>query len=161
MKARKPVTADNALIRLEELCARSEHCVSELTQKMRTWGVPSGDAARVMESLIERGFVDERRYAAAFVRDKYRFARWGRRKISMALSVKRIPRDIINDALDEIDEAEYAAALMSVLASKARGIAEGNTYEGRTKLFRHAVSRGFEPQMIINAIGSRPEIWER
>lgn len=161
MKARKPVTADNALVRLEELCARSEHCVSELTQKMRTWGVPSCDAARVMASLTEHGFVDERRYTAAFVRDKYRFARWGRRKISMALSVKRIPRDIINDALDEIDEAEYAAALMSVLASKARGIAEGNTYEGRTKLFRHAVSRGFEPQMIINAIGSHPEIWER
>lgn len=160
MKARKPVTADNALIRLEELCAHSERCVSELTQKMRTWGVAPGDAARVMASLIERGFVDERRYAAAFVRDKYRFARWGRRKISMALSVKRIPRDIINDALDEIDEEEYAAALMSVLASKARGIAEGNTYEGRTKLFRHAVSRGFEPQMIISAIGSHPEIWE-
>lgn len=158
--SRKPVEPDKAKSRLEALCASSEHCSWELMQKLKIWRVPYSTAAEIVESLVARRFVDDERFARAFVRDKYRFAKWGRIKIRAALAAKRVPRWMIEEAFDEIDEALYEDALDSVLRSKIRSLKEeAFTYEGRTKLFRYAASRGFEPNVIASRM-KRRKLWE-
>ena len=141
-----------ALIRLEEACARAEQCTGELRQKLRAWHLAPADADRIIESLTKRRFVDDRRYAAAFTADKYRFLRWGRRKIELALRQKRIDADIIADALATIDEDEYEANLRYILVQKLPTATGATHYETRMRVFRFAVSRGFEPSLVAREI---------
>ncbi|MDE6276818.1 MAG: RecX family transcriptional regulator [Muribaculaceae bacterium] len=146
---RKPITPEKALLRLEERCARSEMCEHEALERMARWGLPASDAIQVLRSLTSRKFIDNERFAAAFVRDKYRFQRWGRRKIAYALALKKIPRSIIGPAMEQIDDSEYREILSALIAARARTLGEGaRTYEGRTKLFRMAASRGYESDLI-------------
>lgn len=152
MIQRKPITPQNALARLESLCLRSEHCEYEMWTKLRTWGVGSSDTDKIIESLKANRFVDDARFARAFVNDKYRFAGHGRMKIRLALVAKRIERPIIEEALAEIDEEIYAARLRDILLAKIRRTADADTYEGRTKIFRFGASRGFEPDLVAAAI---------
>lgn len=151
---RKPLRPEAAMIRLEELCARSEQCVSELRRKLAGWQIEPDDADAIIRSLKTRRYVDDARYAAAFVRDKYRFARWGRRKIHMALRQKRIAEDLIDEALGNIDEQEYAEILGHILKAKARTL-DMDVYEDRMKLFRFALARGFEPDLIKKLMPGR------
>lgn len=160
MISRKPVTPANALVRLQELCARSEQCSHEVLTKLRTWGVDDRVARKILALLKRDRFVDDSRYASAFVRDKVVFNRWGRTKIRLALIQKRLDSDLISDALDEIDDDEYRTALIEVLAAKSRSMPETESYESRNKMLRHAASRGFEPALIVQLL-RQPDLWKR
>lgn len=150
---------EKAAARLEAMCAASERCSWELLQKLRLWGVSRDDAQEIVDGLVERQFVDDERFARAFVRDRYRFARWGRVKIRAALLAKRVPSWMIDEALTEVDEELYLEALYRLLSAKIGSLKdEAFTYEGRTKLFRYAASRGYEPGIVADAIRS-DELW--
>lgn len=148
ISSRKIITPDKALIRLEELCARAEHCSYEIMRKLRDWGISSGDADAILMSLRERRFVDDSRFASSFVRDRYRYARWGRIKIRMQLRAKHIAAEIIEEAIAGIDEDEYRAILTALVKAKARTFVDPTAYESRTKIFRFALNRGFESSEI-------------
>lgn len=140
------------MARMEDLCARAEHSSGEIMQKLLRLGISPGDAERIVRSMTERRFIDDGRFARAFARDKMEYARWGKRKIALALYQKRVPRELINEALDDIDNDRYLAILDELLRAKRRTLPEPDTYEGRTKLYRFAASRGFEPDLIAAAI---------
>ncbi len=150
----KVIPPEKALIRCEELCARAERCEHELREKMRAWRIDSRDIEAIINSLTTRRFLDDSRFARAFVRDKYRFARWGRRKIAMALKQKRIDSDTIDEALEEINQEEYTAVLRTLLKAKAAHMDRPLSYDDRVKLFRFAVARGFETQLISSMLKS-------
>lgn len=158
---KKIITPENAMIRLQELCVRAEHCSHELRDKLYRWGVASDDAERIMQELKKYKFVDDSRFAAAYVRDKALYNRWGRRKIAAALVTKRIDRTIINDALEAIDNDAYRTVLFEFMKAKCRSIKEGNSYDGRTKLFRAAALRGYEAELISDIIRNHnAELWD-
>lgn len=141
---RQPVSPERALERLEDLCARAETSSGEARAKLRTWGVPSTEAEKILTSLIQRRYIDDARFAGAYVRDKYRYSRWGRRKIALSLRAKGIDDDTIAGALDTIDPDEYAAALRSVIMAKIRVAGIPQDYDARMRLLRAAVARGYE-----------------
>lgn len=157
LSPKKPMEPARSLLKLEELCSRSEQCEGELREKLRKWLVSDDDADTIIRSLRRRRYVDDSRFARAFVRDKFRFDHWGRRKIELALRRKRVQADVIAEALDEIDGDEYFAMLRKLLAYKARTLADGEPYARRVKLMRFAVGRGFEPQLIVKALDSLKE----
>ena len=144
MIQRRPIRPSVALVKLQELCARSEQCSHEILERLRKWGVPDGTAAKILALLKRDRYVDDSRYVEAFVRDKVVFNRWGRTKIRLALVQKRLPVDLIADGLAGIDDDEYRQSLVEVLESKARSLGDVSSYESRMKLLRYAVSRGFE-----------------
>lgn len=88
------MTYEMALQRLTALCASAEHCEYEMMEKMRKWEVEESDRERIMEYLRQAKFVDDERYARAFVKDKVRYNKWGRRKVEQGLWAKHIPEDI-------------------------------------------------------------------
>lgn len=151
-KRKKVVKPQDALLRLEALCAQSEQCTYDLRVKLYRWGLSSTDSAKIIKQLIETRFVDDARFAVAYCRDKYRFNRWGRLKIVYGLRAKQISNHDIQEALNTIEEDEYEEILVSVIKSKAKTIKDVDTYEGRTKLFRYAASRGYESSLIAQII---------
>lgn len=151
MTPRKPISNDAALARLESLCARAEHCSFELLAKLRNWGIKPDDADRIINHLIDNKFVDDLRFTQAFVRDRYRFSAFGRRKIILALRAKRIPSDTIDTALQEIDPDIYFDNLLLLVRRKAANL-DLTTFDDRNKLYRYALSRGYESDIAVRAI---------
>lgn len=158
MTERKTIKPSVALARLQDLCARSEQCSHEVLAKLQTWGIGANVAARILALLRRDRYVDDNRYASAFVRDKVVFNRWGRIKIRLELTRKHLPSDIIDSALDEIDDDEYRTALVEVLAAKARSLPETESFESRNKMLRHAASHGFESALTVSLL-KQPELW--
>ena len=98
---------------------------------------------RVIERLTRERYIDNERYARAFVKDKIRYNKWGRRKVQQALWMKRIDDDIQRRVLDEIDEKEYLDVLRPLLKQKRKSIKAASDYELNQKLVRFALGRGF------------------
>jgi regulatory protein len=123
-----------------------------MLEKMRRWEVPEDAQARVMQRLISERYVDDERYAQAFVKDKIRYNKWGRRKVEQALWQKRIDEDIRKRVLDEVDDDEYLSVLRPLLKQKRRSIKAQNDYELNQKLMRFALGRGFTFDIIRQCI---------
>lgn len=143
------MTPRQALIKAEELCSRAERCTGEIYQKLQQWGIAYDDAAKIISALTDRRFIDDARFARIYAREKVEFNRWGKLKIRAALAAKCISQDIIAEALDDIDNDEYVAALQTIIAAKRRSTPDADTYDGRMRIFRHAASRGFETELIV------------
>ena len=104
--------------------------------------------ARVMQRLVSERYVDDERYARAFVRDKIRYNKWGRRKVEQALWMKRIDDDIRERVLGEVDDDEYISVLRPLLKQKRRSTKAQSDYELNQKLVKFALSRGFTFDII-------------
>ena len=141
-------TENEAYLALAALCAQAEHCQHEMLEKMRRWELPEDAQARVMAKLIKERYVDDERFAQAFVKDKIRYNKWGRRKVEQALWQKRIDEDIRKRVLDEVDDDEYLSVLRILLKQKRKTIKAKNDYELNQKLMRFALGRGFTFDII-------------
>ena len=123
-----------------------------MLEKMRRWELSEDAQARVMAKLVNERYVDDERYAQAFVKDKIRYNKWGRRKVEQALWQKRIDEDIRKRVLDEVDDDEYLIILRPLLKQKRKTIKAQNDYELNQKLMRFAVGRGFTFDIIRQCI---------
>lgn len=145
---KKEMSEQEAYLQLAALCAQAEHCEQEMRDKMKRWELDEMVQNRVINRLTEERYIDNERYARAFVKDKIRYNKWGRRKVQQALWMKRIDTDIQQRVLDEIDEKEYLDVLRPLLKQKRKSIKAGNDYELNQKLVRFALSRGFTFDII-------------
>lgn len=151
---KKEYTLEELLYKAASYCSISEHCISEVEDKLAAWGVSESDKQTLVERLISEDFINEKRYCVHFVKDKFRFNKWGKIKISYALKGKKLDIALINDALQSIDDGEYQEMLASILKTKLVGLKYEYEYEKQGKLFRFAQSRGFENNIIEKAIRS-------
>jgi len=151
-------TENEAYLALAALCAQAEHCQYEMLEKMRRWEVPEETQARVMAKLIKERYVDDERYTQAFVKDKIRYNKWGRRKVEQGLWQKRIDEDIRKRVLDDVDDDEYLSVLRPLLKQKRKTIKAKNDYELNQKLIRFALGRGFTFDIIRQCIDVDDEL---
>lgn len=144
----KEKTEQDAYLQLAALCAQAEHCQQEMRDKLKRWGVDADAQDRIVARLVEERFIDDERYARAFVKDKIRYNKWGRRKVQQGLWLKHIDADIQERVLDDVDDSEYLAVLRPLLKQKVKSVKASNDYERTQKLVRFALSRGFTFDLI-------------
>lgn len=148
----KEMTEQQALSRLAALCSRGEHCTGEMRDKMRRWGVADEAQERIVNYLVEHKYIDDERFARAFVHDKLEYNGWGRRKIEQALRLKRVASDIIDRVLDETEGDSYEEKLRPLLAQKRKSIKAKDARELTMKLIRFAMGRGYTYEQIRNCL---------
>ncbi len=148
----KQKTEQEAYLTLAALCANAEHCQWEMTEKMRRWELSDEAQARIMERLVKERYVDDLRFARAFVKDKVRYNKWGRRKVEQSLWQKHIDETVRQQVLDEVDDDEYIRVLRPLLQQKRRSTKASSDYELNMKLIRFAISRGFTMDIIKQCI---------
>lgn len=142
------ITEQQALQRLMALCARGEHSSGEMLDKMRRWNINDEAQARIMQRLINERYVDDERFARAFVNDKIKYNQWGSRRIEQALWQKGIDKETRQTVLAEIDDEQYLEVLRPLLKAKARSVKANSEYERQMKLARFAMGRGFTFNLI-------------
>ena len=123
------------LVKAQNYCSLAERCVAEVREKLYQWGAPAAVQETIIQKLCQSGFIDEKRYAAAFVHDKVAFQGWGREKIRMMLLMKHIPSVFVEEAIGGIDEEVYNQQLDRLIEQK-RG-------EVPLKIARFLAQRGF------------------
>lgn len=146
------MTSEQAYNYATTLCNKAEYCSAEISAKLRAKGLTTGDIADVLATLQAQRLIDDRRYALAFARQKFRNQHWGRRKIEIELRRKRISTETIRDAIGQISERDYIAALRVIIAKKARTYTAPLDHAARTSIARYAISRGFEPSLVFPLI---------
>lgn len=134
------------------LCASREMCSSDIKKKLDVWGIDELQANNIVEQLISEKFIDESRYASAFVKDKFRYNKWGRMKITAHLRIKNIPGDIIKQALDTIDQETYYESIRTIIVAHKKSIRAKNQYDLKAKLLRYGLSKGFESNILYDVI---------
>ena len=156
----KEKTEQEAYLQLAAMCAQAEHCEQEMRDKMKRWAIEPDAQDRVIARLIKERYIDNERYARAFVKDKIRYNKWGRRKVMQALWMKRIDDDIQRSVLDEIDDKEYIDVLIPLLKQKRKAIKAKSDYELNQKLVRFALGRGFDFSIICQCMDVDDEMAE-
>ena len=141
-----------ALTRTQAICSRQEKCKKDILEKLSRWGVSEEKAEQIIKQLEKEGFLDEARYAGNYARDKFKFNKWGRIKITYMLKQKQIPATVITDALSSIPEEEYLLVLKQELGKKRRSIKSKNQYDIKSKLIQFGHQRGFEFEVIVRIL---------
>ena len=132
---------------LSAQCARREYCTADIRRKaLERLEFDAAAAEAVVDALVADGYVDDRRYAAAFARDKSGLSGGGPVKIRSALLARGVDRAVVLDALGQIDADRAAARLEKVLETKWRTLRDDP--QGRLKLIRFALSRGYDYEPI-------------
>ena len=103
MEVKRTKTPEQALRALMNVCAKSERAISDVRRSLTRWGVAPEQHQPIIDRLVRERFIDEARYAEAYVREKLNLSRWGVRKIRAALKAKRIPEQTIDEALAQAD----------------------------------------------------------
>ena len=142
---------EKALDKMRRLCSRREYCVSDIRTKLMK--ELEGDAQKVetaLNKLIEERYVDDLRYATAYARDKASISGWGATKIRYMLSAKGVAKDVVSEALNEVDESKAASRLEKLLEHKYKSLKDDPQW--KIKLLRFALGRGYSYDEVSDQI---------
>lgn len=147
-KIKRAKTAQQALESLMRLCARAERSSGDAMRLMAAWQVPLQEREEVLQRLKADRFIDDRRYAEAFVREKLNLSAWGGYKIRAALRRKGITEAAVEEAMKLFEGSDTAGRLAERLERKARTTRYDTPYQLRTKLMRYGLSLGYNMEEV-------------
>jgi regulatory protein len=141
-----------ALDKASAQCSRRELCCEDIRVKLSLWGIEKDDSEKIIKTLIRENFINESRYAEAFVKDKYKYNKWGKVKISAHLGAKKIPPEIITNALNSIDNEHYTKTVRRIIEGHRKTVKAKNQYDLKSKLLRYGLSKGFESSLLYDIL---------
>lgn len=147
-------TEQEAMFRVAAYCSQAERVEYDIRQKLLTWGLKGINISNIIRYLKTENFINEERYCRAFIKDKIRFNKWGKSKIVYELKNKRIPSNIIELCISDINLEEYSEQLEKILIKKLSTIKYSNEYDKRTKLIRFGLGRGFTLDEILRVLSN-------
>ena len=148
MKETSRLTADQILDKMAKYCAYQERSVKEVTDKLKTFEISEKDLEEIINYLIDNKFVNDERFAHAFVRGKINQSGWGVNKIRFHLMQKGIAKETIDEALGQTDEDLYRQRLINILKTKSKTIKAETDFERKRKLAAYAMQKGFEGALV-------------
>lgn len=149
-REQKTKTPQQAMQSLMRMCARSERSSGDALRLMKRWGLTDEEARKVLVRLQTERFIDDARYAEAFVRDKLNLSGWGAYKIKMALRAKGVAKEIIDEVVTPmLSETDMTERLEEMMRRRMRTLKYNSTYDAKTKLIRFAASRGYDIEAAV------------
>lgn len=141
-----------ALSKARAYCARQERCQQEVRDKLYAWEVPGRKVEGIISQLIGEGFLNEARFAEHFAVSKFRQKGWGRRKIEAALKARQVSAPCIALGLKSIEDDEYTAALVKLVAKRWERVKEADERLKRQKVFRYFLGKGYAVELVERAL---------
>lgn len=136
------------LEKVERFCAYRERSSKEVREKLRELKVEKDLSEVILLQLSEDGFIDDERFAMAFVRGKFSLKKWGRKQILNHLLTKGISKSTAEKALEQLDQDHYLQTARD-LASKKINTIKGERWERKKKLYRFLLSKGYEGDITM------------
>ena len=146
------VNFQNAKQALENYCAYQERCSFEVLKKLGAFELSDEQKNQIILELKVNNYFSDARYCSAVVSGKFRMNKWGKQKIRAFLKQKRLPDNLISNALKELDPDEYYRTLTVLLEKKWKDAKEKDTFKRQAKVFRYLLSKGFEFELVKEAV---------
>jgi len=154
MNPKKTYTVNEATKILEHFCAYQERCHKEVEQKLYDLKMIPEAKEKIILHLLQHNFLNEERFAKAFVRGKFSIKKWGRIKIINELKLKNISTYNIKSALQEINEEDYYSTLRKIAIKKLKLLKEPNTFKKKNKLTTFLISKGYEFELVYKIVNT-------
>ena len=139
------------MTKMERFCAFQERCEKDVRRKLTSFRLSEYQEDTVVKSLKDNQFLDENRYAEAFVRGKVRVG-WGRQKIVAALRAKGIPSEFIDRHCAAIPADDYVATLRKTIEKWRHS--HPDEAPNCPKLVRHLLSKGYAMEEVMREVNS-------
>ncbi|MHA7942624.1 regulatory protein RecX [Formosa sp. 3Alg 14/1] len=152
METHKTYTVEEAKSALEYYCAYQERCHKEVQEKLKSMRMIPEAIDAVIVHLLNHNFLNEERFAKAYVRGKFKFKNWGRNRLTMELKRRQISKFNIQTGLKELDELDYYGVFDALATRKCELIKESNKYKKRKKLADYLLYRGWESPMVYEKV---------
>lgn len=150
----KTYTPQEAKIKAAKFCAYQERCHQEVRDKLYSYGLAPDDVEQIIYELIQQDFINEERFAIAYVRGKFNYKKWGKTKIVRELKRRKISDYCIKKALKEIDTTQYLESLKSILDKKINQLKNIKGYQKNYKAAQFAIAKGYENDLVWEVIKS-------
>ncbi len=151
---KKYLTKEQALQKLRQYCAYQERSHSEVQQKLWELGVARSEHDGIIASLIEDDYLNEERFAKAFVGGKFRMKDWGRKKIYYGLREKGVSDYVIKRAMKEIDDEAYQKTLQDLAGKKYESLKGEQYLLRKKKTVDYLLQKGYEPELVTTVVNS-------
>jgi len=147
---RKSYTLEQALSRLQRYCAYQDRCHIEVERKLTEMRMIPQAKEQIIMSLIEDDYLNEERFALAFVKGKFRIKKWGRIRLKAELKKRKISKYLIKSALEQISEKDYLFTFEELANRKANSIKADSILLKKKKLADYLIYRGWESSLVNN-----------
>lgn len=151
---KKHLTEEQAIQKLRQYCAYQERSHSEVKQKLWDLGVWRSEHDAIISSLIDDDYLNEERFAKAFVGGKFRMKEWGRKKIYYGLKEKGIGDYLIKQAMKEIDEEVYRKTLHHLTEKKWQSLKGEHHLVRKKKTMDYLLQKGYEHELVTGVVNS-------
>lgn len=140
--------AVNSVIRF----IQNKKTVKEVKEYLSKKGYSSEIIEKTCEYLISKDYINDKKYAKAFINDKLKINKYGRNKIKNSLIQRGIDSNIIESAMYSLDEdieienLKYHAEKKYNLLKKDKNM--------KPKLINHLLYKGYSYDMIKSVISN-------
>lgn len=146
-------SVSEALEAMQRYCAAQDRCQQDIRTKLIKGQIYGEELEQIIAELISEGFLDELRFAKAYVSGKHKINYWGRQKIIQGLKGKEISSYCIQSALLEIDDEHYNAIAEKLICKKIKDLKVMNLdWDERSKIFQFMAYKGFESDLISHIL---------
>ena len=151
-KPKKVYDRKTAKLKAADYCAYQERSQQQVRDKLYDYGLHHDEVEEVLTELIMEGFINEERFARAFIGGKFRMKKWGRQKILQGLRPHKISDYCIKKGMEEIDPDAYWEALLGHASKKYEQLKGNSAYVIKGKLTQYLYGKGFEADLIREAV---------
>ena len=148
----KTYTVNEAQKKLEHYCAYQERCHKEVRNKLKDMRMIPEAIDMIMVHLIQHNFLNEERFAKAFVRGKFRIKKWGKMRLVRELRFREISKYSMDIALKEIDLDDYYNTLDELTQKRIAQVNEKNIYKKKKKVADYLLYRGWESHLVYEKL---------
>lgn len=145
-------TIEKAYMKLKHYCGYQDRCHQEVKEKLYCLKLNKATVEQLLSRLIEEDYLNEERYAKAFVGGHFRQKQWGKVKIAYSLKQKRVSEYNIRKAMNEIPDEEYHALAEKLVKAKWNSLKKDQYIHRVVKTKAFLQQRGFEPALVQSII---------
>ena len=132
---------------IQFLSRRPRSCL-EMRKHLRTNGVSTECLEAVMDDLIDRGYLDDRKYAQSHVRTRIRINPRASATLRYELKQKGIQETVIDEALCDVDDETMARELVRQRIHRWQRLSADRL---KMKIFNYLKYRGFNYEVTKRA----------
>lgn len=135
--------------RLADYCVYQDRSHYEVEQKLKELRTLNEDErGEILIWLLQNNFLNEERFSKSYARGKFYQKKWGKIKIMQGLKQKRIPTNLIDKGIKEINDDDYKSTLMELTEKKWNIIRESEVYLKKKKIYNYLLQKGYEYNLI-------------
>lgn len=148
----KVYTLEQALAKLQKYCAYQDRCHMDVAHKLKSMNMIPQATEQIIMTLIQEDYLNEERFAMAFVRGKFKIKKWGKVRLKTELKKRHISNYLIDKALSQISESDYLMAFEKLANKKAENLLASSKTPDQKKLIDYLMYRGWESHIIYDKV---------